>query len=675
MAQYVLPEQIIAKHRDGELVIRWEPSSISEWQEAKNTGYNISIAKKQDGTYIPAHNDIVTIGNPDEFEKAYNNSGTEAASFYLTSRDVLYPALAENFMIAELVDKMDGKTESTLDSFSINMLSYFSIFDRKLSQLNGMGYSWKFPSNGIYRVTVSTSNGTTKTVEIDTDKVYKEPKINLESEFSDRTVRLSWENEDHYDTSFGFYISRSTDGLSYNKLNELPYIISKPEDLELVENSMGTTDSLPANYVDYFYKVNALDFFGDLSREQGLTKGFGFELMYYSPRIIDTEQKTDNHAYLKWDISLDDYDLLNHFSLMRADSLDGMYEVSIDSIGKGIREVEFLMEDESNFFRVESVSKYGQRLSSTPVFIMGIDSIAPLTPTFINATIDTLGRIEIKWKANKENDLWGYRVFKSNFDTDEYSLINAQPILDTMFVDSTHLDLGIENVYYVLQACDLRNNRSAFTEPIIIEKPDVIPPYPATLVSIVQQTDSVLVNWSPSASEDVVWHKLYRRALKTENKWTLIAQIDSSQQIEPLLQLDLVPGEEYAYTIIAVDDVALESEPTPLETVIMKELKEKFDPQIEVEISLDKKNKNIKLEWTCEKSEEVDRYLLYKGYSETKITRYQYIDNLEELKFIEGEFIEGKEKVFYKVCPVYGSKKICSETVDIDIAEIIKKDK
>jgi len=308
------------------------------------------------------------------------------------------------------------------------------------------------------------------------------------------------------------------------------------------------------------------------------------------------DQLPTNQAELHWSIVSEDLPLIQHFRVMRADSAKGLYTIAKDSIPKSHRITKVDMEYTTNYFRVESVPVDGDPLSSTPVFVMGIDSIPPLTPEVISATIDSSGQVVLTWQANSEPDLWGYRVFRSNYDDKEYSLVSQGVMQDTVFIDTTHMTLGVENVYYQLHAADTRNNRSPFTEPIVIVKPDIVPPATPTIISFDTSPDTVKINWSASVSDDAVYHKIFKRAIRTENAWTLIEILDTLTAVSPYIDIAVEPGVRYAYTMQAVDEGGLESGPAAMKAVTVPVPKENFESINHFTAEVNKNDKTIELE-------------------------------------------------------------------------------
>ena len=140
------------------------------------------------------------------------------------------------------------------------------------------------------------------------------------------------------------------------------------------------------------------------------------------------------------------------YRITRANNDKGQYVPIIDSISNTAREYMIPLEKTENHFRVEAVPYRGEAVGSISVFIMGQDTIPPAVPEVIGAYIDSVGNIEVKWKSNSEDDLWGYRIFKSNFDEQEYGLLNNVITKDTIFRDTVDIKFNTKNqlLHYLL---------------------------------------------------------------------------------------------------------------------------------------------------------------------------------------------------------------------------------
>lgn len=655
--QYILPESLIAEVENNSLQARWEPSTHDEWFEAKSSGYNVVIEKFEEGLYSMIHSSNVKPLSSAEYAQKISQEKGSLSSFYGNSRDLMYPEESQGFQINDFMKNVIGNTREKTDSFSINLLSYYSIIDMKLAQDNALGYSWDLPTSGKYRVTISVNGYTPRSIIVDSDTDHFPVSSQLKAKFGNRIVELDWEAKDHISKYFGYYIEKSGDGIHFDKMTELPIILNIPsnqEEIRLESHPLTMQDSLVENYKTFYYKLKCIDFFGNVSEPIGSVTGYGFIKMLYSPIISLAEQREDNTAHIEWTVAAIDEPLISHFGLFRADSTDGQYSIVLDSIDKRKRDLNYVMEHNRNHLRLEAIPIDGDSYSSTPVFLMGIDTVAPETPIVIGAVIDTLGNIEVKWTKNEESDLWGYRVFRSNFEDQEYSLLTQVPSLDTIFVDTISLNMGMEKVFYKVLACDFRNNRSPFTDPIILDRPDVRPPLQAVITHLEQKSDSIIVHWSPSVSRDVIEHRMFRRDIENEAKWTLISKIDTNSLSEAYLDIGLNYNTKYAYTIVAVDDTNLESDPADLKMIYTKEPVALFEAFNSYSISYDKEKGIVRLNWDCNAPEEIENYLLYRGRTKTGLSKYEYIDASQK---VFEDTVTDYDKAYYKIRPIYATER------------------
>ena len=448
----------MSKAHDGRLLIRWEPQTHEEWHLSQRFGYDIVIEDLTTQQQVATQN--VKPLSALDFKTRIEQTRDEQVKYFLTtSRDVMYPDQSEIMKIEDMINSLYKPNPGTADSLRINFLSYFSIFDNVVAESNGLGYVYRYPREGRYKITISVNGNQSRSLEVDTRDSEQKLTTTLTAEFSDRSVDLSWKSGDHIGKIFGYYIEKSEDGSKYGTISKLPIIIPVPEAGQTYSGVLGIKDSLEVNYKDYHYRIRGLDFYGIKSDVYSKTQGYGFDIMEASPLIALAQQENNNDARIDWKHNEKDMRLVEHYRLMRSDSIEGIYSIARDSIDKGVTTLLYPMEYTQNHFRIEAVPVDGNPISSLPVFIMGMDTIAPVTPTVIGATIDSLGRIEVKWNLNKETDLWGYRVFKANFEEEEYALVSSRVLSDTVFIDSTHLDMGIDKVYYMIEACDSRNNR------------------------------------------------------------------------------------------------------------------------------------------------------------------------------------------------------------------------
>ena len=95
--------------------------------------------------------------------------------------------------------------------------------------------------------------------------------------------------------------------------------------------------------------------------------------------------------------------------------------------------------------------------------------------------IDSNSVAKITWTAPNDKDLQGYRVFRSNSLKEEFVEKTTKPDLTTTYLDTLDLNNLTSEVYYFVRAVDQNYNNDENTEPILLLKPDTIPPVPGVI--------------------------------------------------------------------------------------------------------------------------------------------------------------------------------------------------
>ncbi len=667
-AQRVVPNYQTQKVKDGDVFLRWEPRSPEEWKKAINSGYTVEkYAVSPEGSRTLVNSQKVKVASQGDFERVINLLGASFYSnFYAGVMDFIYDENAHD-KYDGLFSMLESKDAKTIESFKLGLLSYMVTYDFKLTEMAALGFKDEKVSEGKYEYKVYTLNSEPFIFGLNSSENTVFAKPELKAEWSDHMVKIEWITHVNRSSYYGYFLEKSEDGINYTRLDSVPSVNSYDVDEEPIINFIRKTDSLEQNYKTYYYRVRCMDYFGDMSRLSSPLSGYGYDEIRTSPMIFHADQMDNNDALIEWRMPQEFLHLVDRFSLLRADSLEGDWSVVMDSLPVAAESsVRYRMEDETNHFRIDAIPKMGEPASSMPVFVMGMDTIAPVTPIILSAQIDTLGRIEIKWEKNQEDDLWGYKVFRGNFENEELGLLNATPFLDTIYLDTIDLKFDTKNVFYRIQAVDDRNNRSDFSELIKLEKPDILPPTTPGIMKLNQLGDTIEVNLVASNSNDVIIHQLFKREFVEGANWELIAELDSIAVKEPYLDIMVEYGKTYAYTLVAIDDVLLKSKPAPYKKLEVVKAKINFDNSLQIKYQ--NNDDEINLSWESTYPDKLKSVTVYKGYSVDKMSKYRNVKwPLSEL----SDNVDGKEKVFYKLKPHYEqqTRAWISDVIEVDLKE------
>lgn len=647
-AQFILPNYQVQKQKDNTWHIRWEPRSMVEWENSLSEGYQIEIYEGEQRVKSALIKPLTT----GEWDTVINNiQDTFLLDFYKGARDLIYMEdAAKEGMKEVLVPEKGLSQDENIKEFQLSFLTYCGTYNYDIAEKSGLAYHFEIEPNKKYRVKVSTGNFEAYEflLEDNTANLVETPK--LQAEFGNRQVELKWKTTEHKDHFFGYFVEVSKNGgRNYNYIQKIPYInvndtIQGDPELAFLK----TVLELDKNYLDYFYRLRGMDYFGFPSEKYSLIKGYGYEAISIPPIITRADQTEDNHAYLRWEIEPTTTRLIEALQIQRADSLEGEFIPVGDNLSITTRDTSILMDTTSNFFRVAILPKDGKEVVSTTVFIMGQDTIPPIVPIGLTGEVDSLGIVTLNWEANIEEDLWGYKVFTSDFLEAEFSNLTSSPITTTIFKDTINLKTNVEEVHYKIQAADTRNNRSAFTTILTLKRPDIIPPITPVITQVryVEDSARVEVAWDNSGSEDLLSQQLFRKNLTlNEPNWTLLATYDTTNLATLYYDTDYIEGNEYAYILTAQDDDGLTSPPSsPLTTkVVNRKARNIFE---NISVNIDEETGEATISWQLIDPENVEEIIIYRGKTESDIALYKIVEP-EPNEWVEANIKKGKPMYFY----------------------------
>lgn len=418
----------------------------------------------------------------------------------------------------------------------------------------------------------------------------------------ERAVELSWPvNKELYRWS-GFYIERSEDAINFERLNEKPFIVFRDD----TKYDVNYIDSLHNNYHKYYYRIQAIDPFGDLTGYSQVVEGMGVDLTAPGPLSLEEHSDNGNGILLKWSFIEKVPSDLKHFIVKKGNYINHVTD-SIATIPPGTNSFYFPVKAQtrSTYFEVHAVDMAGNVRASNPVRYFLPDTEPPLAPAGFIAQIDTNGVATLRWSPDTLDELVGYRVYRKNAADHKFVCLQEGYLVDTVYHDTLNLKTLTDEVYYAVSAIDLSYNHGKMSEPIKLVKPDIVPPYPANIIDYQLSDGAIRFAWTKSPSEDVVSYSILR-----ENPATGESQIlkkDIQTNVLSYTDNSIQRGILYQYKVIAKDEGGLESVPSfPL---TIKAYTNTTYENIEVRIIEDNSGKGI--EWTVPKEKPLF-YIIYK---------------------------------------------------------------
>ncbi|MTK54367.1 hypothetical protein [Paludibacter sp.] len=438
--------------------------------------------------------------------------------------------------------------------------------------------------------------------------------------YGDKTVLLSWDTKSLRSFYSSYRVERSSDGVTFNPLSNLPF--STLNDNEKQETGRSFyMDTIQNNQV-FHYRVKGVTPFGDMGPPSEVVAGSGRTMMAFAPNIKDADIVNDSTVVLTWEFPEEGVAVVDHFELCRSiNNVENSFQTVVPKIDVSQRKIRFSPLSPSNYFIVVAVDKQGNKRSSFPFLVQPVDSIPPAIPTGLTAQIDSLGKVTLTWKANRESDLKGYLIFKSNNKKEEPSLVDSKLTFNCLFQEKVDLNTLNGSIYYSVAAIDRRMNQSKPSPPIEVTKPDKIPPTTPFLTECrITDKGNILLSWINSSSEDVASHLLLRKTEK-DSVWTTIARITDLHTTAFEDTLSSPNGKALYYSLCALDKSRNLSDFSPVLKIISPQ--RNFAPQIKnLRADIDRNKNSITVSWRIIGSG-IEEYTIYKAKNNEPYTTWK----------------------------------------------------
>ncbi len=620
--------KVIARSLPNKVMLRWAVDQPLDWKKANEYGFLIERAtiSRNDVAVVPIEREqLVSVPlkpRPLEEWEALATKDQYAAviaqSLFGDSFETTVPGSKMGGVFA-VNDELEQRFTFALVAAEQNY---------EAAKLAGWGYEDTLVKKGEkYLYTISVAVPEEKKLEIEKGTVYASPDmyeelpkpIGLMGVFGDRHVNLSWNFGLLQSLYSNYIVERSKDNKTYEQLNGQP-IFNAQQPKNSKDISIFYMDSIPNNE-PYFYRVTGKTAFGERGPSSEPLTGRAEESLGFVPRIYQKEIPKENKVILFWEFKEEGNRLISKFQLRKADTNKGPFVTVKDNIPVTDRKTEYEGLGVSNYFTIVAIGKNGIESESYPSLVQPIDSVPPAPPTGATGVMDTTGVVKLSWTKNIEEDMRGYRIFKSNNPKLEFTEVTKESFKNETYIDTVPVADLNRKIYYKFQAEDQRYNRSKFSEILVVRKPDVIPPSPPVLTKYKVTEKGIQLYWIPSSSQDVMSHIVYRKKGTEEEKgWEKINESNIKKDTSFLDTKELL-RDVYAYTIVAKDSTGLESNPSNPTTVVWDGTVLKED-DIRFSGIVDRELRFIKLSWKIKK-EDVLEYRLYRSINGKALQLYK----------------------------------------------------
>ena len=471
--------------------------------------------------------------------------------------------------------------------------------------------------------------------------------LELSAQFSPAGAYLSWDYNRLASLYSSYWIERSEDGKTFSRISDLP--ITRMSDTEKKTHAPITYLDSIAYRKTYYYRVAGVTPFGSQGAYSAIVSGMAYPPLTDIPQIEDYRFDTQGGANLSWNFKQEEEDLIEGFRILR--SKDDKTYLPLDSISPKERIYHIGTLARYPYYKVEAKAKQGVSTTSYPTLIQAIDSIPPAVPTGLRAEVDSLGTVHLSWQSGKDEDLYGYRLYRGETKGEELIPITKDAILSTNYIDSVRLDNLNAKVYYALTALDERYNQSELSETIVVRKPACIPPAMPLIVEMKASEEGNVIRWEASEDSFLAGFVLTRTAqdsTQQKRSW----QIKDAKQ-RSYVDKEIEAGKTYTYQLTAYTDNQLYSPISPEVKVVSKSTEAKT---ADVNFTTEVLTEGIALKWRISK-QVFSSAALYKVDESGKFGLYR--ENLPQAgEVIDKEVRQGNKNAYMLVVYLKGSRPI-----------------
>lgn len=508
---------------EGKPFIKIVPANQRLWFYGMKNGYKVSISRFENDSY----GDYKVIGN--ELKPAAESDFTNPdlpQTYAEPMRKIIYE---ETFApVSNSFDDM-ASADQGMGQFYFSYL-LMSAYDPELSEMSGlqMALPQNLPDQFKIKVELNNANGMQEQKMLKRLFYTEIGSPNFELIQGDKKVTIQWDHSPYKLQFVAYTIEKSDDGKEYKPIGS-PFVFNGNSPSGKI-GYISTTDSLPKNYTNYWYRVRGFDAFGLLSKPGDALRIYGKDMTPpMAPQRVQVDQITPKVISVSWTQApaVD----LKGFQVIASPTETGMYQrLHEELLPPSQTNFTYTFQDEPYlYYRVLAIDTAKNAAASTLGYLIVYDTIPPAIPLNILATADSNNVVTLHWNPSPDHDTQGYRIMKAYNPSNGFVSITSIPVTDTLFTDTIAKNRLEKNVYYQVISMDTHYNHSKPSKPVPAKIIDQIPPTSPLLIEAVKtDEEGIRLKWIQSSSVDVMSYTVLR-SITNDSSFTIIETLNANQ--------------------------------------------------------------------------------------------------------------------------------------------------
>lgn len=641
LSQNASPLRITGVYYQGNNLLRWVPADFGTWRTGLSNGYRLQrftlstggqalSASQRNASLRVLASRILPASEPtlEAMADTLDAAGVAAAAIY-----------SDTFTVVSL--GQDELTRASNETAENDNRYGFGLFaadaDYRVAIASGLAFvdTSALQSNAVYVYTLyfydpgnpdsagtALGSGSINTAQPLVLPAIPSPRMMVKG----ADVLLSWSKQGLDASYIGYLVERSdNNGSTWVRRNRTPLLATESEAPNADNNTLFFTDTLSGTDTTYLYRIRGQSPYGFYGPASASTSASAVAPeLGIVPDIRSLQRTSSNGLQFSWSFPAESLAKIQGFKIYRSKDIDGPYIALGGLLGVNDTTYTDTSPLSSNYYVVRAVDLDGKEWESIPVLGQPADNTPPAAPAGLTGTIDRTGKVSLSWTKNAEADLLGYRVYSSNLPDTAFLQVTNQPTAANTYIDTVDLKTLSEKIYYKIMAIDQRQNNSGFSNVLMLERPDIVPPAQPLLVGVEPHNKGAKVSWLPSSSDDAEKHTLQRRP-KGKTSWSsLNTWTDTLSQTQIWIDSTHTDEADWEYRVLAYDEVNLVSS-SGIGSVRIANPKRTIVVGLKAESSFTDNQLAVKLTWEYPDDPRVHDFLIYRSIGTESFVIYKTI--------------------------------------------------